>query len=233
MWAQLAIPMLALFLSGCISHERPNDPAYAPVALGDMMPPDNRTGAIYQAGYERSLFEDMRARRVGDILTISLLEKTQANKRATTNITKTSEIDTGTPTLNGRTPNFSSSIIPGSNSNKTSTLENKVETNHTFNGNGTSNQSNNIQGTITVHVAKVLPNGNLVVRGEKWLTLNRGDEYIRFTGIVRQVDINPDNTVDSTRVADARITYSGTGEVASSNSMGWLAKFFTSALWPF
>jgi flagellar L-ring protein FlgH len=84
-----------------------------------------------------------------------------------------------------------------------------------------------------VTVADVLPNGNLVVRGEKWLTLNQGDEYIQISGIVRPIDIRTDNTVLSGLVADARITYSGKGMVADSNKMGWLSRFFASAIWPF
>lgn len=82
-------------------------------------------------------------------------------------------------------------------------------------------------------VAEVLPNGNLVVRGEKWMTLNRGDEFIRISGIVRPDDISPNNTVVSTRLANAQISYSGTGTLADSQSMGWLARFFNSEYWPF
>jgi len=83
-----------------------------------------------------------------------------------------------------------------------------------------------------VTVTEVMPNGLLRVRGEKWLQLNRGQEYIRLSGIVRQEDLAPDNTVPSTKLADARIGYSGTGELAQSNNMGWLGKFFNSGVWP-
>jgi flagellar L-ring protein precursor FlgH len=84
-----------------------------------------------------------------------------------------------------------------------------------------------------VTVAEVLPNGNLVVRGEKWLTLTNGDEYIRLSGIVRPDDISPDNIVLSERIANPRITYRGQGAVAESNIPGWLGRFFRSALFPF
>ncbi len=102
-----------------------------------------------------------------------------------------------------------------------------------FESTGDADQSNSLSGNITVSIAEVLPNGVLRVRGEKWLTLNRGDEYIRLSGLVRPEDIAPDNTVQSTRLADARISYSGTGEVHDANAMGWLAKFFISPIWPF
>ena len=93
--------------------------------------------------------------------------------------------------------------------------------------------SNSLNGNITVTVHQVLPNGVLIVRGEKWLTLNQGDEYIQVSGMVRPQDIGPDNTVESTKLADARISYSGTGAVHDTNVMGWLSRFFVSALMPF
>jgi flagellar L-ring protein precursor FlgH len=83
-----------------------------------------------------------------------------------------------------------------------------------------------------VHVLKVLPNGNLMIRGEKWLTLNNGDEYIRLTGVIRPKDINSNNTILSTKVANARIQYAGTGSFADANEQGWLTKFFNSSWWP-
>ena len=94
-------------------------------------------------------------------------------------------------------------------------------------------QSNKLQGTITVMVSDVLPNGLLEVRGEKWMTLNRGEEFIRIRGYVRPEDVLPDNTIASTKVADVRITYSGNGELAQSNRQGWASRFFSSEWWPF
>jgi len=102
-----------------------------------------------------------------------------------------------------------------------------------FDGSADANQSNSLTGSITVTVAEVLPNGILAIRGEKWITLNQGDELIRISGLVRTDDIGPDNTVLSTRVADARITYSGTGAFANASQPGWLNQFFLSPLWPF
>jgi len=102
-----------------------------------------------------------------------------------------------------------------------------------FEGSSDANQSNSLSGSITVTVAEVLPNGILAIRGEKWITLNQGDELIRISGLVRTDDIGPDNTVLSTRVADARITYSGKGAFADANQPGWLSQFFLSPMWPF
>lgn len=108
-----------------------------------------------------------------------------------------------------------------------------IESDSTFKGDAKSNQSNSLNGQITVHVLRVLPNGNLIIRGEKWLTLNTGQEFIRLTGIVRSEDVSSDNTVDSTRVANARISYSGKGSLAEAQETGWLSQFFMSTMWPF
>jgi flagellar L-ring protein precursor FlgH len=102
-----------------------------------------------------------------------------------------------------------------------------------FSGKADSEQSNKLRGSITVTVAQVLPNGNLIVQGEKWIAINQGDEYVRLRGIVRPVDIKADNTVVSTQVADAQIIYRGKGAPADSNAMGWLARCFLSPIWPF
>jgi len=102
-----------------------------------------------------------------------------------------------------------------------------------FEGDAQANQSNNLSGNISVTVIRVLPNNNLIIRGEKWLTLNNGDEYIRLTGIVRPADVNPANEVLSTKIANARIQYSGTGQFAKAQNRGWLGQFFLSTIWPF
>jgi len=112
------------------------------------------------------------------------------------------------------------------------TLANSVDTTQKFDGSGDSTQSNSLTGNVTVTVVEVLANGNLVVRGEKTLRINQGDEYLRVSGVVRPADVSSDNSVISTQLADARIAYSGSGFVADSNSMGWLARFVNS-WWPF
>jgi flagellar L-ring protein precursor FlgH len=101
-----------------------------------------------------------------------------------------------------------------------------------FSGDSKANQGNSLSGNISVHVLRVLQNGNLMIRGEKWITLNNGDEYIRLTGVVRSKDINANNTVLSSKIANARIQYAGTGSFADVNEQGWLSKFFSSAWWP-
>ncbi len=208
---------------GCVNNPpKPDNPYYAPVPPAAMMAPKVNNGAIYQAGHSVSLYEDDKARRIGDILTINLAEKTQASKDADSEITKSSNVTLPQPTLFGKEVEINGNPLSASLSGGTREFEGESE----------STQNNSLSGSITVTVANVLPNGVLQVRGEKWMTLTDGDEYIRISGLVRPQDIKTDNTVDSTKLADARITYSGTGGFHEANVMGWVSKFFFSSLWP-
>ena len=216
--------VIALMLSACIGPEqRPDDPAYAPVISNYPAAPKKSGGSLYQAGYSLALFEDRRATRVGDILTILLDERTSSSKKSETEINKDNNIEFNAGTLFGRGVTHNGSDI------LTANLAQKRE----FEGSAESDQSNRLQGSITVTVSEVLPNGLLVVRGEKWMTLTNGEEFIRIRGLVRQDDISPDNSIPSTKLADARITYSGTGDFADSGKQGWGTKVFNSKWWPF
>ena len=187
-------------------------------------PPEPRTdGAIYQAGHGMDLFADLKARHVGDVLTIRLQESTNATKNATTKTSKTTSLANTGPTLFGKT--YTNNGVPLFNAS----LDGK----HSFDGAGSTAQSNSLAGSLTVTVIDVQPNGNLVIQGEKSLKLNQGDEFVRIAGVLRPADIATDNTVTSDKIADARISYSGKGAVDSSNRMGWLARFFNSPIAPF
>lgn len=183
----------------------------------------NTSGSIYQAGYGMSLFLDRRARQVGDVITILLEEKTDASKSSSTATGKDSSISIPAVTLFGR----------GVTHNGQPVLTSGVSSEQDFSGQGSSSQSNSLTGSITVTVSDVLRNGSLRVRGEKWVTINQGEEFIRIRGIIRPEDIGADNSVPSYKVADARITYSGKGALADANSMGWLSRLFQSVLSPF
>ncbi len=229
--AILSIVAMLTLLSGCASMQKPAAdyrPAYPVVSV----PPPQTNGGIYQAGYSQALFEDLKARRIGDTITIVLQERTQASKDAATETKKDGNVSIDNPTLLGSELKFDTPLLPHA-SDRSSNLGTSLGSTQDFKGEGSSSQGNSLTGNITVTVIDVLPNGNLMVRGEKWLTLNQGDEYIQISGIVRPVDVRADNTVLSGLVADARITYSGEGAVADSNKMGWLGRFFISALWPF
>ncbi len=215
---------------------KPDDPFYAPVLPPTPRPAMQNNGAIYQDSFASNYFTDRKAFRVGDIITINLNERTQASKNANSQIQKDSDLNIGAPNILGMsiTPkNPLSSISQLGMGNDTLSLEASANATRSTKGSGQAGQSNSLSGSITVTVAEVLPNGVLVVRGEKWLTLNTGDELIRISGLVRADDISTDNTVSSTRIADARITYSGTGAFANASQPGWLSKFFMSPKWPF
>ena len=214
--------VIGLLLSGCARISELKRSSYPPTSPPDLTAVATTDGAIYSAGRELSLFSDLKARRVGDILTVRLAEQTQASKSASTDTSRSSSLDTGLPIIAGRPITKDGIEI----------FNNSFDTSQGFQGSGTSSQSNELVGDISVTVAQVLSNGNLVIQGEKWITLNRGEEFVHITGIVRQADIGPDNSIESFRVADARITYSGKGQVASSNRAGWFSRFFSSVLWP-
>jgi len=223
--ARIALPCaVAALLGGCViaGDVRPY-PAMAPIQ--PIMPPQAAptAGAIYAAGPTLQLYSDRRARDVGDLLTITLLENTTATTSANTATNKESNLSIGTPSI------FGAPVTLGGKDVLSATAAGKRD----FTGKGNSAQSNRLQGSVTVTVVQRLPNGNLVVQGQKNLRLNQGDELVQVQGIVRPADIAQDNSIPSSRVADARIVYGGRGPVAQSNAMGWLSRFFNSGLTPF
>ncbi|MEO0574599.1 MAG: flagellar basal body L-ring protein FlgH [Pseudomonadota bacterium] len=210
-----------LLLSGCVVNMM-RGPDFSPPTPVIAAAAPAEDGAIYQADLDVRLFEDLRAHRVGDILTIRLQENTTAAKSSSTTAGKSSSADFASPSVLGQ------NVTRNGNEILSATLSGSSQ----FNGEGTSAQSNSLDGDITVTVVDRLANGNLVIRGEKWVTLNQGDEFIRLSGIIRPFDIEPDNSVASSRVADARITYSSKGVLAAANKMGWLQRFVQSAWFP-
>ncbi|MDX1757314.1 MAG: flagellar basal body L-ring protein FlgH [Marinobacter sp.] len=219
--ATLALVTALVLLQGCTAVSRPrampDDPAYAPVRAQAMAGQDPHSGAIYQSSRNYNFYGDTVALNIGDILTVTLQESTQASKSAESSITKDQELSIPEPVLFGK-----ANIGLNASANYERDFEGQAE----------ADQSNSLDGNITVTVTEVLPNGVLRIRGEKWLSLTNGDEFIRLTGLVRPQDISPDNTVPSTRIADARIAYGGTGDFDQANQMGWLARFFNSEWWP-
>ncbi|MGN6512754.1 MAG: flagellar basal body L-ring protein FlgH [Lysobacteraceae bacterium] len=194
-------------------------PAYAGPQAGD------GGGSIYASAGSQSmrLFEDNKARNVGDLLTILLVENTAAKTNAQTAVNKDNSLGMAAPTIAGQSVTWHGKNL----------LEAEVDGSRKFSGSGDSTQSNQLNGQITVRVVQDLGNGNLLVRGDKQLRLNQGDELVQIQGIVRVADISPDNRITSDRVGDAQIVYGGRGTLARSNAMGWLGRFFNSALFPY
>lgn len=208
-------------LAGCVS--RPSEPDYTATMPEPAPTAAQANGAIYQAGHEVALFENSVARRVGDTLTIRLNERTNASKSSTTSTSKSTNIELPGPTIAGRPVTAHGTEI----------LSASVNNSSEFDGEGASTQSNRLEGDLTVTVAQRLPNGNLLVRGQKWISINQGQEYVRIQGIVRPIDIEVDNSISSLKVADAMIAYGGKGAIANANSPGLLARFFNLPFLPF
>jgi flagellar L-ring protein precursor FlgH len=208
-------------LSACQAPKPPKEDAQLSWAMEPVAPASN--GAIYQVGRDVALFENPVARHVGDIVTIVLNESTAAKKSATTNTAKTT-----TDTLPGMTLLGAAATLHGR-----PLLSNNIDDAAKFAGEGDSAQSNSLTGYITATVTRVLPNGNLYVLGEKLIGINQGSEYVRISGVVRPIDLAPDNSIPSLKVGAARISYGGKGALADANAQGWLSRFFNSPWTPF
>ncbi|WP_017446315.1 flagellar basal body L-ring protein FlgH [Gayadomonas joobiniege] len=221
----LAIVMVTSML-GCASRPmlapQPDDPDFAPVEPVPQPVAVVPNGSLFQDNSPNNIYSDSKARRIGDIITVVLQENTSASKQAKAEYGKENEVNMQPFAALGRNATIGGNPLSVG-------LNSETE----FKGDSKADQSNSLSGQISVHVTRILPNGNLVVRGEKWLTLNTGDEYVRVTGTIRPEDILSDNTVASNRVANARIQYSGTGSFADANKQGWLSRFFYSTWWPF
>jgi flagellar L-ring protein precursor FlgH len=215
----LLICALALLLPAC-AYVAP--PQAHPAPVDDPLPVSQsvrkgQSGGVFAPEAAWLLTSDSRAFRSGDVVTVKLEEATQSKKNAGTKFDKSSSVAIQPLTIAGKT--FKTDVGSGAKRD--------------FDGNASSTQDNALNGSITVIVQEVLPNGLLRVGGEKTLYLNQGDEFIRLRGYVRAADIDTDNRVSSQRIANARIAYSGQGALADANAPGWLTRFFASPWMPF
>jgi len=223
----LKFVLAGLLLAGCATQPPTSihQPMTAkPVANKVVAPAD---GAIFHAGNnERPLFEDKRARNVGDILTINIVEKTTGNRKTSGSSSTANSINATTPTVTTGVGALAKLLLSpfsatSSSSNKTATA-------------GAGAASEDLTSTITVTVTEVLANGNLLVSGEKRVALNQSDEFIRFSGVVNPTTISNLNVVQSTQVADAHIEYKNAGAmneiINDTQSLGFLGRFFLSVL---
>lgn len=219
----LPLALAGLLLLGGCSHMPGEQQTFEPPQPVSVMHAPATDGAIYRANTDVRLFEDLKASRVGDILTVRLSERTNASKASQTSVSKSTEATLANPTVLGRPMTHKGDPIFGGS----------LSGDNAFDGSGASSQSNSLAGDITVTVVDRLPNGNLVIRGEKWVTLNQGKEFIQLSGTIRPNDIETDNTLLSTRIANAQITYSSKGVLAAANRMGFVARFFNSVFNPY
>lgn len=206
---------VAWLLTGCASAPHYEDFA---ATWPEEMPRDGHAnGAIFQAGHDVPLFENVVAHRVGDTVTVLLSENTAAQKSSSTSTSKDTSVDIPAPLFGGSPLSIGGKEISAG-----------LQNSRSFEGSGDSSLSNRLQGNITVTVARRLSNGNLVVRGQKWIEINQGREFVRVQGVIRPIDIQPDNTIASYKVADASIAYGARGALADANRPGLLSRFFNS-----
>jgi flagellar L-ring protein precursor FlgH len=224
---KFALPGLALLVALCagctVLPPAPlvHTPDFSPVYPVAQEPAKLATGAIYVAKQGDSFFGRGRNFQVGDVITVLLNESTQAARTQSGNVSRTSSNDVvpGLQTLMNKT----GGIFKGANVSGGS-IDNK--------GSGTADQTASLTGSVAVSVVSVMANGNLVLRGEKQLALTEGSEIIQVAGIVRPDDIAPNNTVQSRRLANAQISYRGTGDLAAASRAGWGTSGLLK-LWPF
>ncbi|MDD5247935.1 MAG: flagellar basal body L-ring protein FlgH [Rhodocyclaceae bacterium] len=213
----IAASVLALF--GCVTTTPATSVHQPMTARPEARNYDAQTnGAIYNVASARPLYEDRRARFVGDIITINIVENTAASKISENKTSRSQTIDAAVPSIIGLPfKSAQGTTLSASDSNN-------------FDGKGQNNSSNVFTSTITVTVIEVYPNGNLLVSGEKQIGLKEGEEFIRFSGVVNPNTITTSNTVQSTQIADARIEYKANGFIDSAQVMGWLGKFFLTVM---
>jgi flagellar L-ring protein precursor FlgH len=221
----LAGVVLAGCLSGCnvippkaMTHSPQFEPVY-PIQQVQAPAP---TGAIYVGRQSDSWFGRGRTFQVGDIITVLLNESTQAARSQVGSVSRNSTNDMLTPGL-AVLGNKLGGVMKGTDFSKTD-ISNK--------GTGTADQTASLNGSVAVAVVEVMANGNLVLRGEKQLALTEGSEVIQVSGIIRQDDVAPNNTVQSRRLANAQIAYRGTGDLANASRAGWGTSAILK-LWPF
>jgi flagellar L-ring protein precursor FlgH len=219
--AGVAAISATLLLSACASRQPVDD--FPDDGFPDPEPVAVNGGGIYRQGNDIPLFENATARRVGDVVTIHLVESTSASKSSSTTTSKKTSISMPSPTIIGKPVTITGNNI----------FETDVNGANSFDGKGDSAQSNQLTGDVTVVVIRKLQNGLLQVRGQKWVAINQGKEYVRIQGYIRPIDIQPDNSIESTKVANASISYGGKGPVASASAPGLLARFFNSKWMPF
>lgn len=223
----LLLCALSLSLAGCAAHG-PVRPSVSPAAPPPMAPPETPTtaGSLW-TNRQGSLFGDIKAGNVGDIITVAIFEAASASKQASTATDRQSNMSADLSTLFGLEKNIS---------NINSTIDPAALVNtgfkNEFKGSGSTSRRENLVATLTSRVVTVYANGNLGIEGSKSVTVNNEEQLIHLSGIVRPADVSPQNIVDSKFVLDAQITYTGKGIISDKQSQGWLVRILD-AVWPF
>ena len=184
---------------------------------------------LYKDNSYRDFFKDLRAHKVGDLVTVNIVETSKAKKKATTKTSRQSSIDAGVNNLMGWETKLDSLGISSAFDNDPMF---KAKMKNSFDGSGETSRDESMTASITARVMEVLPNGNLFVRGSRQIKVNHESQYIVLSGLVRPADVSPDNTVLSSFIGDAKIEYTGSGPVSDKQRPGWLMRL-VDFVWPF
>jgi flagellar L-ring protein precursor FlgH len=217
---RVAIAAAGAALAGCLTMNPRVDVAEPTNALPAPPPPvaAQNGGAIFQPASYRPLFEDYRARHRGDVLNVQIVEKIVASQKSNSSVDKTGSVEAKVSAL----PYIKPGALTRASAEGTSS--------NSFAGQGTSESSNNFFGSISAVVVDVLPNGHLLIAGEKQIGVNANVDVLRFSGQVDPLLIQAGNTIESTRIANVRIEHRGRGAQADAQQMGWLSRFFLNLL---
>ena len=215
----LAVALLSASLTGCLTMN-PRVEMVEPTNVIPHAPPPPvvANGAIFQQAQYRPLFEDYRARHRGDTLRVEIVEKVVASQKSTSSVDKSGKVDAKVNALAGIKPSALSRLsAEGSSSNS-------------FSGKGETENSNDFFGSISVIVVDVLPNGHLLIAGEKQIGDNSNVDVLRFSGQVDPLLIRAGNTIPSAQIANVRVEHRGRGQQADAQTIGWLSRFFLNIL---
>lgn len=217
-----AVLLAAAVLAGCSTVSDRINPSVDVAQPTSMRPPEPATtgaatGSIFQSASYRPMFEDYRARMVGDTITVRITEQISSSASSASKVDKKGSLNAGISALPGLGINAAKAQATASTANN-------------FDGKGSTQNSNNFSGTITATVIEVLPNGHLIISGEKQIGVNRNVDVLRFSGQVDPRAIQSGNTVASTSIANVRLEHRGRGAPADANEIGWVQRFFLSVL---
>ncbi|HID98198.1 MAG TPA: flagellar basal body L-ring protein FlgH [Thermodesulfobacteriaceae bacterium] len=204
--------------------------AHAPIAPRYLVPKpiitERAEGSLFDPGQNPSLIADFRARQVGDVVTILIQEDLKGSKDVKTKSDRTSNLNIGLTGILGLEwnkqwqPNYPNQTVDATKALGGSTKSK-------FEGKGNTHRNTKLEGTVSARVIEILPGGNLLVQATRELRINNETQYLVLTGVVRPKDLGPDNTIPSTRLADARIEYTGSGVISENQKPGWLARIMT------
>ena len=216
----------AFVLSGCAAQQVAGpSPDYAPVVPEPKVASSIPTGSIYSPSNADSWFGEKKTYEVGDVITVLLSESMNGSASATNEASRETSTDVLTAAQIARFGTPGGLLLDSQNGTP-------IDTTIESAGSGTTGQSASLTGTMTAQVVDVYPNGNLMIRGEKIVNFSTGSEVIQVKGIIRPQDVQPDNTVQSKRIASAQISYKGTGQNANASRTPWGTNLLM-AIWPF